>query len=122
MIAKLILTLLIILEAGYMGLDGIHGLRNGDYIGPKNAQGRTILGPWSKAVSAVGIKPRSRLMMSMFVTYSAVWLAVLLLYWLGVHTAVYGLAIMALGTLWYLPIGTIDSLLQLMMLWLRHSS
>ncbi len=113
---KWAITLLIVFEAGYMLVDGIHGLSRGDYIGPKDKSGQTILGPWSKVVPKIGVNPSSKLMKSIFVAYGVLWLVLLIAFWLDASWSKTALIAMAAGSLWYLPIGTLDSLIQILLL------
>ncbi len=99
-----------------MVIDGLHGLTTGNYIGPKDKQGQIVLGPWSKVVSKVGIQPNSRLMKTLFVLFGVIWLILLAAFWLKIQWAKPALMIMAIGSLWYLPVGTMDSILQLFLL------
>ncbi len=74
------------------------------------------LGPWSKLVAAVGIEPRSTLMKVIHVTLGVVWLAVAVAYAVGHPWARQGMLACAILGLWYLPIGTALSLVQIVLL------
>jgi hypothetical protein len=81
-----VVLVMALVEGGWLAFDGGRALVVGDYVTRQSAPGQ--LGPWSKVVSAVGIEPRSTLMKT-------------------IH--------LALG-LWYLPLGTILSLIQIVLL------
>ncbi len=57
-ILKWTIILLAVLNFGYMLFDGSGALIKGDYIRPTRGEYAGQLGPWSKLVKAIGIKPR----------------------------------------------------------------
>jgi hypothetical protein len=117
-----VVIVLAVFEAGWMAFDGTRALVRGDYVTPKTGAHAGQLGPWQHVVSAVGIGPRSTLMKSVFVLYGLIWLGIVGAYILGVTWAPRAMLVAAVGTLWYLPIGTVSSLLQIAgLLWLRRS-
>ena len=84
--------------AGWFAFEGGRALMVGDYITPKSGKYAGLLGPWSKVVSAVGIKPRSTLMKWVFVIYGAAFLAMLVAFMLGASWAWMGMiAVAVLG-------------------------
>jgi len=92
---------------GYMIFDGMHALILGAYFGPG-------IGPWGQLVSAIGLAPAS--MAAPFVIQGG---PVDLFSFLGaVPLAVdlYGRVAVTVGTLWYLPLGTTLSVIQIGML------
>src|SRR5215469_7498558 len=93
---------LAVLTGGYMLADGIYASNIGSYIGG--------MGPWSYLVGALGIHPRSYFMFDMFMIYGICWLSVAAFYLAKRKLA---LAAMAVLTLWYLPFGTLSSLIVL---------
>lgn len=97
-----IVVALAVFEAGWMVFDGSRALVVGDYVTP---DGR--LGPWADLVSAVGIEPRSTGMKAFFVVYGLVWLAVTVAYARGRAWA--AMLALAVGSLWYLVVGTLAS-------------
>jgi hypothetical protein len=74
------------------------------------------LGPWSKLVAAVGIEPRSTLMKSIFAAYGFVWLAVIVCFALYMPWARTAMIVCAVGSLWYLPFGTLLGIVQIVLL------
>lgn len=116
LLLKTILILCVLLEAGWMAWDGARALILGDYVTPKSGQYAGRLGPWSRVVQAVGIEPRGTLMKSLFLVYGAVWLAVAAAFLFGIRWSWWCWTMLAAGALWYLPFGTLLSLLQIVLL------
>jgi len=104
-------TLLIViafLNGGFMLLDGIFVMLKGKYIGPEKP------GPWASLFNKLSINVFK--LGPLFVLYGLVWL--LFLYGLLTTQAwayKLGLAISVL-TLWYLPVGTVLSIITLIVL------
>lgn len=115
-----IIVVLTILNAGWMTFDGIRALTVGDYVTPQSGEYARQLGPWSKLVQLVGIEPRSTLMKFAFVIYgvTAVILAICLA--LNLSWAWWGMLIVAILGLWYLPFGTIANIIVLILLLLAQ--
>jgi hypothetical protein len=102
--------------AGFMVVDGSRALLVGDYFTPRTGEYAGQLGPWARAVEAVGIAPRSTLMKSLFVLYGGVWLAVIALFLRNARRAWWPMVAAAIGSLWYLPFGTLLSAVQIVLL------
>ena len=115
-----VITVLALSEAGYMALDGTRALIVGDYITPGSGRFAGHLGPWSALVSAIGIPPRSTLMKGIFAAYGIAWLAVILAYAGGARWTWRAMVLAAVLSLWYLPLGTVISLLLLGLLLLQR--
>ena len=111
-----IVLLLAFVEGGWMAFDGGRALVVGDYVTPKSGQYAGQLGPWSKAVSAVGIEPRSTLMKSNFLIFGLAWIAMMVCFALGLSWAWWGMLVCAIAGVWYLPFGTLLSLIQIVLL------
>ncbi len=94
---------LVLLNGGWMAFDGGRALIVGDYVTPQSGQ----LGPWAKVVEAVGIAPRSSLMKSTFLIYGVAFLVLAAALALGVRWVWWGLLVVALLGLWYIPFGTL---------------
>lgn len=109
------LALLVLLNAGYMIVDGSRALLTGDYITPKNGPQAGQLGPWANIVRAVGISPRSHLMKWIFVGLGVIYLGMAVAFLLGVPGAKTGLIIVAALGLWYLPFGTLINILVILL-------
>lgn len=114
--ANWVVVVVAVIEAGWMAYDGTRALVKGDYVTPKTGQFAGQLGPWSKLVSKVGLEPRSTLMKSIFSAYGFLWLIVIVCFALRLPWAWSAMLLAALGALWYLPFGTLLSLLQVLLL------
>ena len=116
---KWLVILLALSEAGWMAYDGWHAWRTGDYVTPRTGAHAGQLGPWANVVSAAGIEPRSPLVKTIFVVYGLAWLAIIACYALGYGWTRTAMFASAAGTLWYLPVGTLTSLLIMALLWFQ---
>jgi len=106
-----------------MTFDGTRALTVGDYVTPSSGAHAGQLGPWSYVARSVGIPPRSTAMKLIFVVYGLSWLIIAL--GLAYHSAWASPAMLiaAIVTLWYLPVGTIFGMVQLVgLLWLRRTA
>ncbi len=118
-VLKWLVALLVVFEAGWMVFDGVRALVVGDYVTPSSGPYAGQLGPWWKIAAAVGIDPRSTAMKVTFIVYGAVWLSVLVFFVAGARWAAWALLALAAGSLWYLVVGTVSSLIQIgLLLWL----
>ena len=111
-----VVLVLAFVEGGWLAFDGSTALITGDYITPTSGQYAGQLGPWSKLVSAVGIEPRSTLMKLIHVAIGFVWLAVMVCFVLRLPWAWRGMLLCAVAGLWYLPFGTLLSVVQIVLL------
>lgn len=117
---RFLIIFLVILSAGWMLFDGSRALIVGDYVTPKSAKYAGQLGPWAKIMEAVGISPRSTLMKLIFVLYGLAYLTIMTAFLLNVSWAWWGMIIMAVLGLWYLPFGTLINILIIVLLLLNH--
>ncbi len=106
------------LEGGWFAFDGTRVLIVGDYVTPSSGDHAGQLGPWSHVVSAIGIEPRSTFMKSVHVVLGVAWLATIASFVLGLAHGWTAMLICAVLGLWYLPIGTILGLIQIVLLFL----
>lgn len=113
-----IVILLAFTEGGWLAFDGAHALVKGDYVTPSSGEYAGQLGPWSKLVSAVGIEPRSTLMKSIHLVFGSLWLVMIVCFIVHVPWAWWGMVACAAAGLWYLPLGTLLSVIQLVLLML----
>jgi hypothetical protein len=114
---------LALIEAGWMTFDGSRALVVGDYVTPRSGTHAGQLGPWHHVVTAVGIAPRSTLMKTIFVTYGVIWLVVVLGFMRKASWATAAMLVAAIGALWYLPVGTVCSILQIAgLIWLSRTA
>jgi len=113
MIYQIAFGLIALLNGGWMIFDGIYVLRHGKYFGPKKP------GPWSEFFVSIGVDPFQ--LGIPFVVLGASWIVFcggLLLFPLPLlHAAA---LIVAFATLWYLPVGTIFSILAIALLVLKR--
>lgn len=110
LIVKFFYLALALFNGGWMVFDGIHVLLTGKYFGPPQP------GPWSQLVSGVGLNPFS--LGPVFIFLGITWLVSSYGLVAGMGWAWYLSLAVALATLWYLPVGTILSLLAIAVLWL----
>jgi hypothetical protein len=115
-ILKWAIAVLVLLNAGYMVIDGIRALTKGSYITPSTGEYAGQLGPWTNLVERVGIAHESTLMKWIFVIYGAAWLVLLALFLGGAKWAPMALLGFAVGSLWYLWMGTVNSVVQIALL------
>jgi hypothetical protein len=114
--ARWIILMLALSMGGWMAFDGVRALLVGNYITPKTGARAGQLGPWSHIVSAIGIEPRSSLMKCIFVAYGLAWLAMLASFALGARGAGRAMLVLALASLWYVPLGTVFSIVIILLL------
>ena len=105
---KVLIAILGLLNGGYMLLDGIYVMLKGKYIGPEKP------GPWSNLFYKLKIDVFN--LGPLFIAFGLLWL--FWLYCLLTHQSwTYTLGIIiSILTLWYLPVGTIFSLIILLTL------
>ena len=120
---RIALVTLGLVEGAWMAFDGTRALVVGDYVTRSTGAYAGQLGPWNYVVEAVGIPPRSTAMKLAFVAYGAAWLTIAF----GVATrspwAWRAMLIAAIATLWYLPVGTIFGIAQIVGLaWLPRTA
>jgi hypothetical protein len=111
-----VVVALAVVEAGWMVFDGTRALVVGDYVTPSSGEYAGRLGPWADLVSAFGIEPRSTGMKVFFVVYGLIWLVAALAFARRVPRSWWAMVLLAAGSLWYLVIGTVASVLQLLVL------
>jgi hypothetical protein len=116
---RYIVLLLALAQGCWLALDGARALVVGDYFTPPSGQ----LGPWTYIVASLGLAPRSLLMKSLYFGCGLFWLAAFLMFALRVSFARVLLIVAAIATLWYIPLGTVSSLLVIILLvWARRPS
>jgi hypothetical protein len=113
---KWVVIALALFQGGWLTFDGGRALVVGDYITPTSGPHAGQLGPWSRIVSALGFEPRSTLIKSLHVVLGIAWLVALLIFWLRPALGWWTLLLCSLGSLWYLPVGTCLSLVQIVLL------
>ncbi|MCA9069343.1 MAG: hypothetical protein KDA84_10490 [Planctomycetaceae bacterium] len=111
-----VVLLLAFVEGGWLAFDGGRALVVGDYVTPSSGPYAGQLGPWSKVVKAFGVAPRSTFMKSIHLVLGVVWLIAIVCFAIRVSGAWWGLLICAIASLWYLPLGTLLSGIQIVLL------
>jgi hypothetical protein len=101
-------------EGLWMTFDGTRALTVGDYVTPRSRPGE--LGPWHYLVESVGIAPRSTLMKAIFVVFGVSWLIVAGALVRRASWAPSATLAAAILTLWYLPVGTVFAVVQIVLL------
>lgn len=105
-----------LLVAGWMAFDGGYALATGDYVTPRSGPHAGQLGGWSRVVEAAGIPARSTAMKAAFLVYGSVWLAVILVWLVELRWSWWAMLLLAAGSLWYLPFGTLLGAAQVVLL------
>ncbi len=113
---RVLIVVLVLIEAGWMAFDGGRALIAGDYVTPRSGRYAGELGPWSHVVAAVGIEPRSTLMKAIFLGYGLAWLLAAACFLLKFRWAWWVMVAAAAGAAWYLPFGTLLSVIQIALL------
>lgn len=119
---RTIIIILALLQAGWMIFEGARAFVVGDYVTETSGAYAGQLGPWSRVVRAAGIEPRSSFMKAIFVIYGLAWIFVTERFTQGLPWTWLAMFIAAIGTLWYLPLGTVSSLIQIALLILLKRS
>ena len=105
---KILISILALLNGVYMLIDGLYVMMKGKYIGPPKP------GPWAEIfynfnVDVFKLGP-------LFIIFGILWLAWLISFWTN-QSWTYGFGIMiSLLTLRYLPVGTLFSIIILIIL------
>ncbi|MGH2710185.1 MAG: hypothetical protein ACRDH9_03150 [Actinomycetota bacterium] len=105
-----------IFEAGYMVVDGSRALIKGEYFTPSKGEYAGRLGPWAGLVRRIGIDPNGTPMRLTFVIYGLAWLAITAAFLAGAGWGRIAMLVAAIGSLWYLIVGTVTSLLVIVLL------
>ena len=113
---RLLVFALALLESGWMLFDGARALIVGDYVTPASGPYAGRLGPWSLVVKAIGVNPQSTAMKSVFAVYGLVWMLIAFAFLANRPWSRPAMLAAAAGTLWYLPLGTVFSLIQIVLL------
>lgn len=108
MIVEISLLLLALLNGGWMLFDGLHVLKKGKYFGPEKP------GLWSNIVASLGINPFS--IGPVFVALGIIWFISVVGLLASTSWGWLALMVSAIVTLWYVKIGTVISLIVIMLL------
>ena len=113
---RMAILILSVVEAGWFLIEGIRALRTGNYYTAQAGKYKGQLGPWAKIIGGVGINPQSAFMKSTFLFIGIIWFFFIIGFALEMSWAWLGMMIMPILTLWYLPIGTLLSAMQIIIL------
>ena len=105
---KILITILGLLNGAYMLIDGLYVMLKGKYIGPEKP------GPWANLFYKLNIDVFK--LGPLFVVFGLIWLIWLYSLWTSQSWS-YTLGILiSILTFWYLPVGTLFSLVILIIL------
>ncbi len=107
---KLAVIILSLINGTYMLIDGIYVIMNKKYIGPEKP------GPWANIFSYFNIDVFK--LGPLFIVFGLAWICFALAYLYNMSYAFVLGMIMALTTIWYLPFGTIISLIVLALIFI----
>jgi len=117
MTAPKILALVVALQiGGWLVFDGSRAFIVGDYVTRRTGPRAGELGPWSHIVEAVGLQPRGTVVKCLHVVLGVCWLASCVCFFISPHRGWWALLISSICTLWYLPVGTALSLIEIAIL------
>jgi len=106
---------LAILLGGWLLFDGSRALVVGDYVTPRTGRFAGKLGPWSRLVTSVGLEPRSTWVKCIHAGIGLSWIAAGALFAVHAPMARRGMLVCAVASLWYLPFGTLISVIQIVL-------
>jgi hypothetical protein len=105
---KILISILALLNGAYMLIDGIYVILKGKYIGPPKP------GPWAELFYKLDVDVFK--LGPLFVIFGILWICWLICFWTNQNfTFQFGIIICIL-TLWYLPVGTLFSIIILLAL------
>jgi hypothetical protein len=105
---KIILLILSLINGGYMFADGLYVIVKGKYIGPEKP------GPWANLFYKLNIDVLS--FGPVFILYGLLWFIAIYGFWTNSGWGYSFGLIVAILTLWYLPAGTLISIVIIGML------
>jgi hypothetical protein len=108
---KWIVFALALFQGGWLAFDGSRALMVGDYVTPSTGPRAGQLGPWSRIITTMGFEPRSTSIKCLHVLLGIAWLVALAVFVLRPATGWWALLCCGVATLWYLPVGTVASVL-----------
>jgi hypothetical protein len=106
-VARSLLVALALLLGTWLGYDGIRALVRGDYTTPSSGPYAQQLGPWARLLELVGVNPRGTAIKALHVLLGLAWYAGALAFLLRSSIGPRLLLTCAIGSLWYLPFGTV---------------
>jgi hypothetical protein len=106
------IVIVALIVGGWLAFDGTRALTTGDYVTVRAGE----LGPWSHVVAAFGIDPRGTVMKWAHAVLGIAWLVSAAVFLSRVSAAWYALIGCSVLTLWYLPLGTVLSVAEIILL------
>ena len=113
---RVVILVFTAIEAGWLALDGTRALLVGDFITPRSGPYAGQIGPWRHVVERLGVNPRGTAMKVFFAVYGWLWLLLGVAFAWGASWSRTAMLVAAVGTLWFLPFGTIASVVQIVLL------
>jgi len=113
---KWIVLALALFQGGWLAFDGGRALIVGDYVTPNSGPRVGQLGPWSRIVLALGFEPRSTLIKCVHLCLGLAWLLGLIVFAMRPVSGWWIIMGCAVASLWYLPMGTILSIIVIALL------
>ena len=110
------ISVIALLVGGWLVSDGIRALATGDYLTARTGPRAGQLGPWARLVAKAGFDPRGTPIKALHIALGGVWLIGLAFFLTGAAAGWWLLIICSVGSLWYLPLGTVLSLIELSLL------
>src|SRR5689334_3084437 len=115
-----LIVALALFEAGYLAFDGTRALILGDYMTPATGAFAGRLGPWADLLSMTGLDPRSLEVRAFIAAYGWIWLGFTFAFARNTRGFRWVMLALAVGSLWYFPVGTALSVIQILLLLLFH--
>jgi hypothetical protein len=109
---RIAVVIIAVIVGGWLAFDGTRALSKGDYVTARSGQ----LGPWSRVVSIFGVDPRGAVMKWTHVVLGLAWIAAAVVFLVSGPAGRIGLLGCSVLTLWYLPLGTVLSIVEIALL------
>jgi len=113
-----IIVVVAFIAAGWLAFDGAHALVTGNYVTLRSGPHAGQLGPWSKLLTAMGLDPRSLFVKWLHLVIGTAWLGAIVAFAFRVRRAWGAMLVGAIAGLWYVPFGTLISLIVIGLLML----
>ena len=113
---KWVILALALFQGGWLVFDGGRALIVGDYVTAASGPRAGKLGSWSRIVSAFGFEPRSTVIKCLHLFLGIAWLVAVVVFVLRPASGWWAVLGCAIASLWYLPIGTVLSVVVIALL------
>jgi len=113
-----IIVVVAFIAAGWIAFDGAHALVTGNYVTQRSGPHAGQLGPWSKRLTAMGLDPRSLFVKWLHLVIGTAWRGAIVAFAFRVRRAWGAMLVGAIAGLWYVPFGTLISLIVIGLLML----